>query len=500
MANNSPKPYITQQHIRSLFQKKAPKIGNNLKKQNQAAGSPSSQREVNIHPNRQEGHPFSQESTNEPERKVPYRSIISNATKNHQDHQPNPYAQRRPERALDTTPPLQTPRKRCCFTFRDFITLILFLMVGYIFLHLTFSGNSSNPGFSLIGSGKKDPSKRTQQTGADTDQPATKEDVKEVVGELLASSFKDKNNTLTPGLINLGEKLNPRVLDVIKNSSIEQYELVKKLYEDSKISKAQLEELRNWVAFLKQHTPSETYQTQLELFRMNTKTELITDHSKTCKYVGKNRFTRVAVIDQLNYLICTDGLGYALVVNGKVRNEAPFDAGAKTMYNVVYASHVNAYFLILDKKIYRKTLDGLHPELWVQVSGGFGWNIHTPLIYSPKNKRIFTVKGTKTIAVIDPSKKGVVDFELTVAFASHIHDLRFVGENHEYVVGLTWNRYVFLVKYDASQKKGVLVNSLHYPETVGCRSRWTRRESSSSSPTPTAPEDDGTFQASRCSS
>ena len=192
---------------------------------------------------------------------------------------------------------------------------------------------------------------------------------------------------------------------------------------------------------------------------LRLQTELFSDHS-TSPYVG-GHFSRLAMIDNQNYLIGTQNKGFKLYQNAKLISEGKFNSKANYLMGMVYASRVNAYFLLLNKKIYRWSVDGLHKELWADE--GFGRNENTPMLYSEKSNRIFALKGTNNIiAVIDPSKKGV-EFEMKLDFADYIVRYRTFGENDENVVILTYNRYLVLFKYDINTKCGEIVAKESYP-------------------------------------
>ena len=164
-------------------------------------------------------------------------------------------------------------------------------------------------------------------------------------------------------------------------------------------------------------------------------------------------------------MMCSHNKGCIIVEKGQVINEAPFTSGVGNLKAMAYANHVDAYFLVINHKVYKKTISGLHQDLWI---GGFtfGYNHHTPFEYSVKNRRIFTMIGTKTIAVINPEKKEV-EFQLPLSFADYIMDYKFFGENHEFIAFVTWNRYIAVFKYDAEKKEGSIITHLHYPAYPG---------------------------------
>ena len=192
------------------------------------------------------------------------------------------------------------------------------------------------------------------------------------------------------------------------------------------------------------------------------KLELVGDHY-TSPEIG-DAYTRVVMKNQNSYCLATDKKGYVLYEGGKLIDQGHFKADANFFKSMVYVKDVDAYFMVLSYKIYKKEVNGLNPQLW--VDGKFGWNSNTPMEYSPKNKRIFTTMPRNTIAVIDPKTNGV-EFSLNVAGPDYIMNYRFIGKNHQYVIFASWNGRIGLFKYDTETKTGHVITLIQIPNHYG---------------------------------
>ena len=218
-----------------------------------------------------------------------------------------------------------------------------------------------------------------------------------------------------------------------------------------------------YLANLLNQTPLFTYEDYLKFFWLKPKVEILKDHSGSIHVGGS--MTRFALKNHNSYFIGSQGNGYKLFENGQKVDEGAFSAGANDLVNAVYVKDCDCYFMILSGKLYRKRIDALSPEIWIDNQGfgvGLWWNHHTALYYSEKLKRIVTVKGDKTIAFIDPNKKEI-EFQLLFGFADHLMDVKFFGENDEKILFVAQNGYVGIFKYNLNQRKGQIISKIHYP-------------------------------------
>ena len=157
-------------------------------------------------------------------------------------------------------------------------------------------------------------------------------------------------------------------------------------------------------------------------------------------------------------MVGTDQKGFVLVDNGAKVDEGSFHSSANKLWNIAYAKQPDCYFLLISNKLYKKKLNSHSPEEW--VSGGLGWSVHTPLIYAEKQNRIWTVKGTKSIAVINPDQKGI-EFELQIPNVSWIMDYVIFGEKDQYVALIANSHFLVLIEYDVEKKRGKVLTQQH---------------------------------------
>ena len=205
--------------------------------------------------------------------------------------------------------------------------------------------------------------------------------------------------------------------------------------------------------------PSSTINSIRDLFFMNFQVEDVTSFQGSLQVGGSE--TRLAVKDASSYLIATMYKGYTLVENGEKKAETRFPAGVDFLEGICYARNVDAYFMVLHRKLYNLGTKTTQLELWIDQT--IGWSHHTPLEYSDKVKRILTSVGADKIAVIDPRYKAI-EFEYDLGKDHNIVGYKFIGRNHEYIVFLTWYRHIGLMKYDPNTKKGSIITKLQFTE------------------------------------
>ena len=204
-------------------------------------------------------------------------------------------------------------------------------------------------------------------------------------------------------------------------------------------------------------TPALTLKTNEWVFSMNLKRELIANNGANA-HIGVGE-TRVAIKNKDSYLMASYGKGFVLFENGEKVDEGSF-SGTNQLYDTVYVRQSDSYYLLIGGVIYKKQINGLSPEVWINDGIGFGYD--APFVYSEKLERIVTQKGKNIFAIIDPNQKEV-EFELPFTFADYIVSLKFFGENDEYILFATWNRYVGVLKYDKGSKQGEIIAKVHYP-------------------------------------
>ena len=215
--------------------------------------------------------------------------------------------------------------------------------------------------------------------------------------------------------------------------------------------------LRQEIAPILSNTPAVTSQGNNKIFWLNTKVELVKDHTGNSHVGGRNSW--ISFKDHNSYFIATDQKGYILYENGKKVSEGLLHSRLHSGTRSVYVKETNCYFLLGNNKLYKKAINGHSPELW--INDHFGTSSHAPMLYSKNLKRIVTVKSTKTIAFIDPTKKAI-EFQLNLPIQHGIMNYRFFGEGDQYVLFITHNRFIGLVKYDVTAKTGKLITIQQY--------------------------------------
>ena len=240
-----------------------------------------------------------------------------------------------------------------------------------------------------------------------------------------------------------------KITEIAKNKNLKDQEKV------AQITLLLIPGLSTQLDTIHQNSPANTYRLREDFFWQGLKFEQVADLSTNPEIGGA--YTMVAMKNKNSYCLATDKNGYVLYEGGKKINDGHFKENANFFKSIVYVKDVDAYFMVLSHKIYKKQINGLNPDLW--LDGNFGSSWITPFEYSSKNKRIFTTIAKNAIAVIDPKTQGV-EFQLRLDFTKYIQRYRFIGKNHEYVVFGTWNRHLGLFKYDTKAKTGHLVTKV----------------------------------------
>ena len=230
----------------------------------------------------------------------------------------------------------------------------------------------------------------------------------------------------------------------------------------------------NYLATLTNKTPIVTYEDYLKYFWLNTKVELVKDHSGSPLIGGST--TRIAIKNHNSYLMATKGKGYIIVENGEKIYEHEFRSGVDFPYKAFYLKDCNCYFLLLSGKLFKKGIDGLSAEVWVDGGLGLeisGWGTHNTLAYSSKLQRMVVNKSQKTLVVINPTKKGIeFEFQTDVGGGIGSSEVQikycgFLGENDEKILFITHNRHLGILRYDTNSKKGEIIAKAHYPGQNG---------------------------------
>ena len=149
-----------------------------------------------------------------------------------------------------------------------------------------------------------------------------------------------------------------------------------------------------------------------------------------------------------------------------------YDAGTKVFVSglfaikqpkAVYVKDYDCYFIAATEgNLYKKSADASSPILWIEEK--FRGTHHNPLVYSEKQKRLFTTLGANKIAVIDPRKEGEIEFQVELPSGSTVMNIKFFEQDREeFALILTYDRYLYLFKYHTEAKEGKIITRAHYP-------------------------------------
>ena len=353
------------------------------------------------------------------------------------------------------------------------IALLLLVLAsqGFLVLHLHKSGNSDRIGISraiwedLV---KQDAQKTRKKTKPPKPAPNSVKLIEEPTENLIIEEFTKNGKKYTRvafknQIKGLSEKLDriEKSLKLLKNqgksTSKKIDALTKKMSEPQCPAKDLLKDLKTDVGIIKTQTPQKTFEMNEKVFWLLQNVEVVADHNDHHHIGGP--FTLTAVKDPKSYLIGTKNKGYVLVENGVKIDEKPFDKDISDFMSIVYVKKSNCYFLLINNKLYKKRIDKSSLELWAEIEGGIGWNVHTPLIYSEKQNRIWTVKHIQPIVVVINAEEKGIEAEIKLPKGHYISDFGFIGENDEYVASISQSSFLSLMKYDTRQKLGHVVSN-----------------------------------------
>ena len=180
---------------------------------------------------------------------------------------------------------------------------------------------------------------------------------------------------------------------------------------------------------------------------------LSTNKITTCNQgtlIGTNA-TLLAVKDETSFLIGSNRMGLRL------------DEGEKTVYTskmldmhnilsgIIYVRRLDAYFLCLEGKIYRKDIDGKREYIWMNIPNGC--RPGRSFQYSDLNNRLIVAKNQQHIAVIDLDQ-AKVQIEMAKDHGQKITQFCLFGPKEDQVASLTLDGWISIYRFDVISSRG----------------------------------------------
>ena len=163
---------------------------------------------------------------------------------------------------------------------------------------------------------------------------------------------------------------------------------------------------------------------------------------------GHSTFLGIKAPD--SFLIGTREKGLTLMDKGsQVYSEVL--PGDRYLSDIVYAPHVNCYFLALNSKLYRKDINKRSPYLFMDFDCGWRWG--ACFRYSNLNQRLITNKNQRNISVLNP-KTRKIELVMRKSVGKWIGDFRPFGENEDRVVSVAEDGHVILYSLTAGFERG----------------------------------------------
>ena len=178
------------------------------------------------------------------------------------------------------------------------------------------------------------------------------------------------------------------------------------------------------------------------------------EHSEDRFIIG-HRPTHLALKNISSYMIATWGAGIKVVEDNKLIFSGEFRLRRGSLQDMVYVSHLNAYFMDHNRKLYRKDIDGNPPYLYMDLVCGFREG--ACFRYSELNQRLIVCKDDTNISAVDLDQKSV-DIELTQNDKDVIKDFRLIGDQENKVVAITSSGFLYLYIFFYTNKIGFILD------------------------------------------
>ena len=207
-------------------------------------------------------------------------------------------------------------------------------------------------------------------------------------------------------------------------------------------------------------------QIKLNKNRVKVRLSEYKDHREEEIIGGK--VTYLALKDPSTYMIATYGRGLKVILNNTQIYSAKLPRKVALINQILYAGHLDCFFLQNESHLYRKDLDDQPPYIYMDMSH-LGW-FRSLIRYSSVNKKLITFKDNTWISVINLFTRKV-ELQIEKKSRSQIMDCKLLGELEDKILSLTWNGVILLHIVNYSIKK-VLVSNLHQIQLVVHRQEY----------------------------
>ena len=181
--------------------------------------------------------------------------------------------------------------------------------------------------------------------------------------------------------------------------------------------------------------------------------------------------TLLGMKDTTSFLIATDMQGLILIENGALLYSGDLPGNRRVLKGIIYIPPLKCYFLAVDKKLYRKGIDGKAPYLSISIY--CGWKTGACFRYSNLNQRLIINKGQKNISILNlKTKKKETEMKM-INVGDLIKDFRLFGKKENKVLSITGSGHQTLYCLFYGKRRGV-INSyeieLQYTREEECSS------------------------------
>ena len=191
--------------------------------------------------------------------------------------------------------------------------------------------------------------------------------------------------------------------------------------------------------------------------------EIIKSYREKGMMIGQQ--TALAFKDLSNYAMATERRGVKCISNGtEYSSKNTFEFGS-AVRDMVYADHLDSYFIDYHMELYRKDVDDKPPYHYMNLNCGL--RSGACLKYSKINKRLIVNKDYKKIAVINLEAREV-EIEVEKPVGDPIFDFVLFGEQEDRVAAITQQGDILLYKLDYKKKTGSITAHTKF-ELIGER-------------------------------
>ena len=149
--------------------------------------------------------------------------------------------------------------------------------------------------------------------------------------------------------------------------------------------------------------------------------------------------------DDSNYLIGTHGKGLILVKRGKEIYSELLPQQGQRLWDMVYASAQDCYFLCHHEKLWKKTNDNKPPTKYLNIE--FGFRLTACMRYSPKGGILVVNADGKKLTVISSEAQRTL-MRVPTCRSEFIHHFEVFGSNESKIIYMNRQGEVGVSKFD----------------------------------------------------